>query len=133
MGHAAMRYLRITLHSLALFIVDFAGIFCGFVVFRLVQAGHQVAIQLPVAVASSLLLFVLWVWMLRTLHLKGLHLATAAESMSCWALAFVWNPLIFVPLHYFTQHYLTSVDNLVAMALYQAPVNLLALYITRRR
>ena len=44
-----------------------------------------------------------------------------------WLLQLRFRAVVFVPLHFLTQGYLTTTGNLVALALYQAPVNLIAL------
>jgi len=50
------------------------------------------------------------------------------ELGACFVVSLLWAPLVFVPLHYFTQGYLTSIGNLLTLAVYQFPVNAIALY-----
>jgi len=66
---------------------------------------------------------------LGVLRLRRLQPVGSTELGVCLALSILWAPLVFVPLHYFTQGYVTSVGNLVALVLYQLPVNLLALFV----
>ena len=124
-----MKIIRVGLHSLVLVIVDIAGIAGGaLAAYRILGVSNQVWLQLPIAVVLSVDCFCAWVLLLRILGLKGLKLVSSKEFMACLAISLLWAPLVFVPLHYFTQGYLTSLGNLVALALYQLPVNALALF-----
>ena len=124
-----MKTIRVALHSLALVIADIAGIAGGaLVAFRILGVANQVWLQLPVAVLLTVGCF--WVWMLslRVFRLRRLQLANSKERGTCWLCSLLWAPLVFVPLHYFTQGYLTGIGNLVALAFYQFPVNAVALF-----
>jgi hypothetical protein len=124
-----MTIIRVALHSLALVIADIAGIAGGaLAAFRILGVPNQVWLQLPVAVVLSAGCFCTWILFLRVLRLKRLQPAGSKELRACLAASLVWAPLVFVPLHYFTQGYVTSLGNLVALALYQLPVNALALF-----
>jgi hypothetical protein len=61
------------------------------------------------------------------LPLKDIMLRTKGEFAWAYSSSLLWNPVIFVPFHFLTQGYLTSVGNLVALLLFQLPVNLLAI------
>ena len=124
-----MRSIRVGLHSFVLVIADVAGIAGGaLVAFRILGAPNQVWLQLPIAVVLTVGCFWLWLLSLRVLRWKGLQPASPKELGACLLVSLFWAPLVFVPLHYFTQGYLTSIGNLVALALYQLPVNALALF-----
>ena len=123
-----MRIIRIGLHSLVLVIADIAGIAIGaMTAFRMLGVPNQVWLQLPIAVVVSAGCFCAWVLSLRVLRWTGLQPADSKERWACMPVSLLWAPLVFVPLHYLTQGYWTSIGNLVALALYQAPVNALAL------
>jgi hypothetical protein len=124
-----MKTIRVGLHSLVLVIADIAGIVGGaLAAFWILGLPNQVWLQLPIAMVLSVGCFCAWVLSLRMLGWKGLQLAGSKEPRACLAVSLLWAPLVFVPLHYFTQGYLTSIGNLVALALYQLPVNALALF-----
>ncbi len=124
-----MKTVRVGLHSLVLAIADVAGIAGGaLAAFRLLGVPNQVRLQLPIAVVLSVGCFWLWLLSLRLLRWKGLQAVSPRELGACLVASLLWAPLVFVPLHYFTQGYLTSIGNLVAMAVYQLPVNALALF-----
>ena len=124
-----MKTFRITLHSLVLVIADIAGIAAGaLAAFRILGVPNQVWLQLPIAVLLSLGCFCVWILLLRMLGWRGLQPTGSRELVACWAVSLGWAPLVFVPVHYLTQGYLTGAGNLVALALYQLPVNALALF-----
>ncbi len=124
-----MKAIRIGLHSLALTAADMAGIAGGaMIAFKALGVSNQVWLQLPIAVVLSPVLFAAWAFLLQGLGFRRLQFVEAKELVACLAASLLWAPLVFVPLHYFTQGYLTSMGNLVALAGYQLPVNSLALF-----
>ncbi len=124
----SMTIIRVALHSLVLVIADIAGIAGGAVAaFKILGVPNQVWLQVPLAVVLSAGCFCAWILSLRVLRWKRLQPAGSKELGACLAVSLVWAPLVFGPLHYFTQGYVTSLGNLVALALYQLPVNALAL------
>jgi hypothetical protein len=124
-----MKMIRIGLHSFVLVVADIAGIGGGaLAAFRVLGAPNQVWLQLPIAVALSVVCFWAWVFSLRVLGLKRVRPVGAKELGACLAASLLWAPLVFVPLHYFTQGYLTGIGNLVALAVYQLPINAVALF-----
>lgn len=100
--------------------------------FWILRVPNQVWLQLPIAVFLSVGCFLGWLIAVRTLGMKALWPAGAGESWSWLAASLLWAPLVFVPLHYFTQGYVTSLGNVVMLAFYQLPVNALALAAGRR-
>jgi hypothetical protein len=124
-----MKMIRVGLHSLVLAVADIAGIAGGaMAAFRILGVANQVALQLPIAVLLSVGCFWAWIYSLQVLRLRKLQFVSTGELGTSFVLSFLWAPLVFVPLHYFTQGYLTSIGNLVALAFYQLPVNGLALF-----
>ena len=124
-----MKLIRIGLHSLVLVIADIAGIAGGaLAAFRILGVANRVALQLPIAILLTVGSFWAWVFLLPVLRLRNLQLVSPKELGTCMLCSVLWAPLVFVPLHYFTQGYLTSIGNLVALAVYQLPVNAVALF-----
>ncbi len=124
-----MKMIRIVLHSFVLVVADIAGIGGGaLAAFRILGTPNQVWLQLPIAVILSVGCFWAWVFSLRVLRLRRLRAVGAGELGACLAASLLWAPLVFVPLHYLTQGYLTSIGNLVGLAIYQLPVNAVALF-----
>jgi len=119
--------MRICFHGLALALLNIAAIIAGFGFYTLFKPANQIAFQAPVAALLSIAAFAGWAWLLRRWPVKGLLWQNRAELAWVYLAALLWSPLIFVPLHYTTQGYLTAVGNIVATWLFQLPVNLLAL------
>ena len=127
-----MQMIRVGLHSMVLVMADIAGIAGGaLAAFHILGVANQVALQLPIAVLLSVGCFWVWIFSFHVLRLRSLQLASSKDLGTCLVLSFLWAPVVFVPLHYFTQGYLTSIGNLVALAVYQLPVNGLALFGSR--
>jgi hypothetical protein len=121
-----MKALRVGLHSLMLLLADFAGVLAGFLAYKTLDFP-QMTIQLPVAVAVSLLLFLLGSVLVPVFGGKPLRLSDLKELLLVFVFSIALALAVFVPLHFLTQGYLTASGNLVMLAFYQIPVNLIAL------
>lgn len=122
-----MRILRICLHSLVLTVANIGFIIVGFGVYHLLKPVNQIAIQAPVAAILCITAFVVWSLFIPRLPFKGLPLQGTSELAWVYLAALLWSPIVFVPLHYITQGYLTSVGNILATWFFQLPVNFLAI------
>lgn len=124
-----MNGIRIGLQSLMLVLADFAGIIGGFLAFKAFDFDQidQMLVHLPVAVAITIVGFGLWSASLRIIGRPRLWLQDLKELLLVFIVSLALAPAIFVPAHFFTQGYLTAGTNLLVLALYQMPVNLVAL------
>ena len=122
-----MRALTVVLHGGALYGANFVSILLGFVVYHVVRPAPQRVVQVPVALILSIIGFVLWYRVCERLPWAFLHLRAPGDFFWVYLMALVWNPLIFVPTHYFTQGYLTSFGNIAASWIFQLVVNVLVL------
>lgn len=122
-----MKFLSPVIHGLALAAINIGASLVGFAAYKVLGVGHQLLIQIAVAVLVSVAAFSLWYYL--TLRVTSGRIALGRRGANVWtyALAFIWFPVIFVPLHYVTQGYLTSFANIYNMWLFQAPTNALAL------
>jgi hypothetical protein len=77
--------------------------------------------------------FALWGWLAHKVTGGELSLADLKELGIAYAAAFLWMPVLFVPLHFTTQGYLTSFGNILSTWLFQLPFNLLALLVANGR
>lgn len=91
----------------------------------LLKPVNQVAVQVPVAAMVSIIGFVSWRFFTRRLSLFAW--LSGGELAWVYLAALLWTPLIFVPLHYVSQGYLTSIGNILGIWLFQVPVNILAI------
>ena len=126
-----MKALRIGLHSLVLAALNIGCIVAGFSVYHLLRPANQLAVQVPVAVISCVAGFVLWTVVLW--HLAGDNLSLRGKAEFAWTfvLALLWSLVLFVPLHFVTQGYLTSAGNVLGIWLFQAPTNAVAIVAAR--
>ncbi|HIJ64603.1 MAG TPA: hypothetical protein HPP77_01525 [Candidatus Hydrogenedentes bacterium] len=125
-----MKLFRILLHGVVLLLANFTGIFAGFMAYNLMKPANQISVQVPVAAALSVLLFVTWSIFVQAFPSKKLVLQGPSEFAWVFLAALVWNPVIFVPVHYVTQGYLTAPGNIVASMAFQLPVNAITLALT---
>ncbi len=124
-----MKVVRITVHSLALAGADLAGIAGGAMVAAwALGVKNQVWLQLPVAVILTPLFFCAWICLSAFAGPLRLRWGEGQETAGCFIGSVIWAPLVFVPLHYVTQGYLTSIGNLIALAAFQIPVNCLVVF-----
>jgi hypothetical protein len=130
-----MSPLRVCIHSIALIMADLGSIILGFGYYSILSAivdVNQRVIQGSIAAIFCILLFCVWSKIVDQLSSSNLSLRGNNESIWICFAAFLWVPIIFIPLHYFTQGYMTSFGNIAAIWLFQVPVNLLALWISRK-
>jgi hypothetical protein len=124
-----MKIIRVGLHGLVLTIADLAGILIGgLAAFHILGQANQFWLQVPLAIVSSVIFFSVWVFLILRFRIRKLLCVSTEEIFVCLGVSFLWAPLVFVPVHFITQGYLTSVGNLVALAVYQIPVNGVALF-----
>ena len=121
-----MKTLRVLLSGSVLLFANLVGILVGFMAYCALRPVKQILIQLPIAVLLSVLLYLAWVLLRRSSGLQRLHLHSSGEYVLGFLASLALGPVIYVPLHYFTQGYLTSADNLVALFVFQVPVNAFA-------
>lgn len=123
------KILRICLHSLVLALINLVSVIVAFVVYyllRQVSPGiDQILVQAPLALLLSVTAFTLWVLFVLRFS-RGLAPHALTEWAGVFLGALLWTPAIFIPLHYLTQGYMTSFDNITVTWLFQIPVNLLA-------
>ena len=128
-----MRFGRPILHGFALAAVTCGAIVVGFAIYRATGLSNQIAIQVLAAGLVCVFGFALWAYLVHRLSRGRASLADMRELGGAYLAAFVWTPVLFVPLHYVTQGYLTRFGNILATWLFQLPFNLLALMVANGR
>ncbi|MBI4674243.1 MAG: hypothetical protein HY741_21580 [Chloroflexi bacterium] len=119
--------LRLALHGGMLTACNLASIIAAFGVYYFLRPVNQILVQAPLAALFSLLAFMVWMWLAARLPLAFLRVRARGEWIGIYFAALLWTPLLFVPLHWVTQGYVTSFGNILATWAFQAPVNLLVL------
>ena len=130
-----MTLLRVSLHSVVLTMMDLGTIILAFgfySILRSIVTANQRIVQGSFAALLCILIYALLSLAITRLPIKALSLQGNSEMIWTYFAAFLWVPVIFIPLHYFTQGYITSFGNIIAIWLFQIPVNLLALLISRK-
>jgi hypothetical protein len=122
-----MKFVHPVIHGLALAAINVGASLVGFAAYKVLGVGHQLVIQISVAALATVVSFS--VWYIVVVRATSGRAALGNRAVYIWAYisAFAWFPVIFVPLHYVTQGYLTSFANIYNMWLFQAPTNGLAL------
>lgn len=124
-----MRVFKVILHSFILAIVNVASIVFGFGIYHYFMQYNQLAIQAPIAVVFSIIIFTSWIVILKYKNIKKLFPQEWLEFLLILIFSFAWLPLIFIPLHYITQGYLTYFGNIYMMWIFQIPANIIIVLI----
>ena len=121
------------LHGFVLAVITLVAMAVGFAVYNLVGLRNQIAVQVLTAGIVCVVLFAVWGLVIHRLSHGRLSLGDFKELGVAYAAALLWTPVLFVPVHYVTQGYLTSFGNILATWLFQVPFNLLALMVANGR
>lgn len=121
--------IRIGLNSLVLAGSNIVCIIIAYGLYYYLRPANQIAFQAPVAAILSIAAFLIWLKGVARFHLQGLYFETKGEFVWSFLLALLWSPLIFWPLHFGTQGYMTVFSNITAIWLFQVPTNGLAIVI----
>jgi hypothetical protein len=118
------------IHGFILALINLGSILVGFAVYHLAGSRNQIAIQVPVAVLCTIIAFCLWVRMTSRTRLRWR--GGVRPGLAVFFLALIGAAVVFVPLHYATQGYVTAWSNVTALWAFQVPANLLALLVAQR-
>jgi hypothetical protein len=118
---------RAIIHGFVLAVVTIGAVGIGFAVYKMIGLSEQIAVQVLVAGVVCVAAFAVWAWIAHRVTGGELSLANLKELGVAYAAAFVWMPILYVPLHFTTQGHLTSFGNILSTWLFQLPFNLLAL------
>jgi hypothetical protein len=124
-----MRVFRVIIHSFILSLTNLISIVFGFGVYHFFMSYNQLAVQIPVGAVFSIIVFTTWVVILKYKDIKVLLPDSKLEPFLIFLLSLAWLPIIFVPLHYITQGYLTSFGNIYMNWIFQIPVNFIIVLI----
>jgi len=88
--------------------------------------GDQLTVQLPVAVVVSVLGFGVWVWSVNRAASARIRYRGREDGGWTYLLALPLAVIAFVPVHFVTQGYLTSLSNILALWMFQLGTNAIA-------
>lgn len=124
-----MKVFRIILHSFILAVINIVSIILGFGIYHYLMEYNQLAVQVPVAVIFSVIIFTSWIVILKYKNISKLFPQEWLEFLLILLFSFVWLPIIFIPLHYITQGYLTSFGNIYMTWIFQIPTNMVIILV----
>lgn len=124
---------RVVVHSLFLGLAAIVSVVSGFVVYAALRPADQVAVQAPVALLLIVTLYCLFDALLPRVRMASLQLRTLLEAVAALAGSLLVVLLVFYPLHYQTQGYVSAFSNITAAWMLQLPAGALALALVGRR
>ena len=128
-----MKLGRAIIHGLVLAFITIGAVTVGFAVYNAIGLREQIAVQVLAAGIVCVGAFALWGYVAHRCTGGKLSIANMKELGVAYAAAFIWLPIVFIPLHYTTQGYLTSFANILSTWMFQLPFNLLALMVANGR
>lgn len=121
--------MTILFHAVVLAGINLGSILLAFVLYILMQRpGNQVLFQGGLAAVFSIAMYAAFTWVLEKAGMAAWLLKDRRAHLMAYLLAFFAFAVIFVPLHYVTQGYLTGVENILISWAFMAPVNALGLW-----
>ncbi len=114
------------INSLIMTLTNLGSILLGFAIYYISGSKNQIAVQVVSACILSILIFMFWHYLSYRFFRKSV-LENKKSLVLVYFLSLVWTPIIFIPLHYITQGYLTSWDNINGVWMFQVPTNALLL------
>ena len=124
-----MKVFKIILHSLVLAIVNIVSIIFGFGIYHFFTRYNQLAIQVPIASLFSIIVFTTWVVIIKYRNISKIFPEGWLQFLLILLFSLAWIPVLFVPLHYITQGYLTSFGNIYLNWVFQIPTNIVIILI----
>ena len=125
-----MKILVIILHSIILAIVNLISILFGFGIYHFFRQYNQLMFQAPIAVVFSIIVFITWIVVIKSKKISRLFPEDWVQFLIIFILSIAWAPVIFVPLHFLTQGYLTSFGNIFWTWVFQIPTNIVVLLLS---
>ncbi len=120
-----MQTVKLILNALVIGALNLASFLIGFFIFKLSASGDQRLVQGAAAMIVGISLVVIWLVLFRKFN----RLQVEFDYIRIFLLVFICTPVIFVPIHLVMSGYLTGIGNIIAIAAYQFPMNVLALAI----
>ncbi len=125
-----MKILVIILHSIILALINLISIVFGFGIYHFFRKYDQLAIQVPIAVVFSIIVFITWIVILKSKKISRLFPEDWIQFLVIFLLSLAWAPVIFVPVHFISQGYLTSFGNIFWTWVFQIPTNIIILLLS---
>jgi hypothetical protein len=122
--------MRDIVHGFMLSLANLSSIILGFVIYYIIKPPNQIMIQLPMAIILSCIIFSAYVYIYSKTKIgKNKYISTKSCFM-IYIYSLACAPVIFIPAHFITQGYLTSLENIIYMWIFQAITNIIVIYIS---
>ncbi|HOD01623.1 MAG TPA: hypothetical protein PKH50_02810 [bacterium] len=116
------------INGLVLSLINIISIILGFIIYQISKSRTQISIQIISACFFSVVLFLLWQFISQKLFRK-ITIEKKSDYWKTYSASILFSPVIFIPLHYLTEGYLTSWQNIAGIFMFQIPTNILILKI----
>jgi len=124
-----MRVFTVILHSLILAVVNIVSIIFGFGIYHFFIRYNQMAIQVPIAAIFSIIVFTTWIVIIKYKNISKIFPEGWLQFLLVFLFSLAWILIIFVPLNYITQGYLTSFGYIYLNWIFQIPTNIVIILI----
>lgn len=114
------------INGFILALLNIVSILVGYWFFYITKGENQIAVQVISACIFNILSFMGWKFICRK-YVKKLRLVSKRALILTFLVSIVFGPLIFIPLHYATEGYVTSHQNILGIWMFQIPTNILLL------
>ena len=123
---------RNILIGIALAGINLAAIMMAYGIYYYVRPANQVFFQGSVATVLSIVAFFTGCVLIQSLKHFDLLFQKGHEFLTVLVTAFLFVPIVFIPLHYFPQRYLTSFGNIAAIWEFQLPTNIISVFLVKK-
>jgi hypothetical protein len=121
--------MRALIQAAVLAIINLGAVLTAFILTGASRHPERVSVQILLAAVLVLILFWAWVLAIHKIAPNTLRIPNRRQAVFVYFLAFACSAAIFLPLHLFTQGYLTAFSNIFALWCFQAPVNAAGIYL----
>lgn len=118
-------------HGFMLALANFSSIIFGFVIYYIIKGPNQIIIQAPIAIVLSCIIFSTYLYIYSKTKIGRDRYISATNCYTIYIYSLVWSPIIFISIHYITQGYLTSFENILYQWLFQIITNIIVIFISR--
>lgn len=119
------------LFGVALAVINLSALIVAYGIYYYFRPAPQILFQSVAASALSIIAFFATCALIRKAKHAGPLFQQRNEFLTLLVSAFLFIPIIFVPVHYFTQGYLTSFGNIAGIWLFQLPTNVISIFLVR--
>jgi len=116
-----MKMIMWAFYSFLMTVFNLTSIIGGFYIFKAFRFSNQMVVQSFIAIIINIMILFVWYY-INNLYLKSYGMVIKAiKNLIYVSLAgMLWTPFVFIPIHFVTQGYMTSFENIIAIWIYQA-------------